>query len=167
MQYKTHFAGGALITLTVLQHTEYVSPEQVVPFAVATLIGSVAPDIDHKNSFISNRLKPLGFLVRRTTTHRGATHSPLIVALFSLLLYSGLGLTEFSSYSYPIAFGFFVGAISHVLLDMLNPQGVPLLYPIPKAKRFRIAHIRTGGLIEKITFMALLILTFQLLLKTV
>lgn len=167
MQYKTHFAGGALITLAVLQHTEYVSPEQVVPFAVATLIGSVAPDIDHKNSFISNRLKPFGFLVRRTTTHRGATHSPLIVGLFSLLLYSGLEVTEFNSYAYPIALGFFVGAISHVLLDMLNPQGVPLLYPIPKAKRFRIAHIRTGGLIEKVTFVVLLILTFQLLLKTV
>lgn len=165
MQYKTHFAGGALITLAVLQHTEYVSPEQVVPFAVATLIGSVAPDIDHKNSFISNRLKPFGFLVRRTTTHRGATHSPLIIGLFSLLLFSGLEVTEFSSYAYPITFGFFIGALSHVVLDMLNPQGVPLLFPIPKAKRFRIAHFRTGGLVERVIFVALVIVTIQFLLN--
>lgn len=167
MQYKTHLAGGALITLAVLQHTEYVSPEQVVPFAVAAMVGSVAPDIDHKNSFISNRLKPFGFLVRRTTTHRGATHSPLIIFLFSWLMYYVVNLAGFSDNAYPIASGFFIGAISHVLLDMLNTQGVPLLFPIPKAKRFRIARIRTGGLIEKVIFIVLTLFALQFLLNMI
>lgn len=167
MEYKTHFAGGALLALVVIQHTDHVPPEQVVPFAVAAMIGSVAPDIDHKNSFISNRLKPFGFLVRRTTTHRGATHSPLIISLFSLLIYYGLELAGFSSHAYSITLGFFIGAISHVLLDMLNTQGVPLLFPIPKAKRFRLARILTGGVIEKVIFVALVIFTFQFLLNMV
>lgn len=167
MQYKTHFAGGALLTLAVIQHTDIAAPDQIVPFAVAAMIGSVAPDIDHKNSFISNRLKPFGFLVRRTTTHRGATHSPLIIFLFSLLMYYVVNLAGFSDNSYVIATGFFIGAISHVLLDMLNTQGVPLLFPIPKAKRFRIARIRTGGLIEKVIFIILTIIAFQFLLNMI
>ncbi|MFC4355666.1 metal-dependent hydrolase [Chryseomicrobium palamuruense] len=167
MQYKTHFAGGALLTLAVIQHTDIAAPDQIVPFAVAAMIGSVAPDIDHKNSFISNRLKPFGFLVRRTTTHRGATHSPLIIFLFSLLMYYGLELAGFSSSAYAIASGFFIGAISHVLLDMLNTQGVPLLFPVPKAKRFRLARIRTGGLIEKVIFIVLTLFAFQFLLNMI
>lgn len=161
MEYKTHVAGGVLLTLVLIERTEVVSPDQVVPFAVAALIGSIAPDIDHKNSFISNRLKPLSFLVRRTTTHRGATHAPLVIALFSLLLYYGLALTTVGGLAYPLAVGFFVGAISHVLLDMLNPQGVPLLFPLPKAKRARIAHIPTGSLIEKVILVALIVAAFQ------
>lgn len=82
-------------------------------------------------------------------------------------MYYVVNLAGFSVNAYAIASGFFVGDMTHVLFDMLNTQGLPLLFPIPKAKRFRLARIRTGGLVEKVIFVVLTLFAFQFLLNMI
>lgn len=50
------------------------------------------------------------------------------------------------------------GYISHILADILNPAGVPLLWPIKK--RFRVPLIRTGSFAEKMLFAVMTIFIF-------
>lgn len=45
-------------------------------------------------------------------------------------------------------FGAFVGELSHLFLDMLNPSGIPLLWPIIR-KRISLLPIQTGGQMDR------------------
>lgn len=85
-------------------------------------LGSLLPDVDHKNS-------PVGILP--CIKHRTVTHSLLACGL-ALLINPWLGL----------------GYVSHVLLDMLNPTGCPLLWPY--TKKFSVGSIKTGSKVETI-----------------
>lgn len=46
-------------------------------------------------------------------------------------------------------FGAFVGELSHLFLDMLNPSGIPLLWPITR-KRISLLPIQTGGKMDRV-----------------
>ncbi len=63
--------------------------------------------------------------------HRGFTHS-LLFALLSFIIASAL----FPNLALPA----FVGITTHIFADMLNPEGVELLYP--NKKNYRIAKFR-------------------------
>jgi inner membrane protein len=81
-------------------------------------------------------------------------HSLLFGTLLSLLL---------ASLNVWAGFGFFAGYLSHLFLDFLTKSGVELLWPISD-KKFGL-FIRTGGLIEEVFFVLLLILDFFLLFR--
>lgn len=105
---------------------------------VAAVLGSLMPDIDTPNSkFGSKFLCPI--TERPVSSHRGFTHSIvgmlLIVGIIGLLL--PIEITKYVG----------IGYLSHLLADMLNPAGVPLLWP--NKARFRIPIINTGSMIEK------------------
>jgi len=57
------------------------------------------------------------------TFHRGPLHSPLLLAPFILF-----------SYFYEKRFGLaiLIGLVSHLFLDFLTPQGLPIFYPFSK-----------------------------------
>ena len=55
-----------------------------------------------------------------------------------------------------------IGALIHVLLDMLTVSGVALFWPISDRK-FRLASFRTGGLFDNILFWSLSVFTWYLL----
>lgn len=57
-----------------------------------------------------------------------------LCTIFSTMIYNSLDI---------FALGVTVGYISHLLLDMLNPTGVPILYPYSK-HRISVANIKTG-----------------------
>lgn len=45
-------------------------------------------------------------------------------------------------FAYFIGVGIFAGALSHIVLDMLNPEGIMVLYPY--RRRYHIASVKTG-----------------------
>lgn len=151
MTYKTHAAFGALLAGGAVA----LAGHGLMPLVViAGAIGGVLPDIDHDKSKISNVnpavrgvgivyrlfLRAVALLMRiaarflrvfglriATTTggHRGPlTHSLLAVGIFALLL---TPVRWASPYWYA---GMVIGVLSHVLIDSLNPQGIPAFWPL-------------------------------------
>lgn len=116
-----------------------------IPFVYAMLvtpIGALVPDLDHPNGYISKgNWEFLSIAVRKTTTHRGWTHSILGAVLFTLLSGTVFLLFKISLF-YTIPF--FIGYISHLISDSLNPTGVNWFWPKDR-KKYRINTIRTGS----------------------
>lgn len=102
----------------------------------AMIAGSLLPDIDVGSSKLG-RYNPLSFVI----PHRGVTHSLLAVGLI-YWLYE------------PLA----IGMMTHVILDMLNPRGVSLLWPLPfKVKLPIIGNIESGGILDALIMVLMLV----------
>ena len=125
----------------------------------ASTLGALIPDIDHHNSKISTAnvfTKAISWIVRKVilptvafilnliahvfnktglpfseakATHRGPlTHSILGVIFLSLFFLPIVAIS-------PIVFVFIVvGMLSHIVADMFNPEGAPVLYPMTSNK---------------------------------
>lgn len=161
LKYPTHVIGGitfgVLANYYVLQELPLVeqSSKQLLltaSFLSGSVLGSLMPDIDHRQSFIGKRLKPVSYLASLTAGHRGATHSPFIIMLIAALL-SLLAryLTNDIQQTFLLVLiaGFTVGALSHVFLDSLTKGGVPLFYPF-SSEHYRFANLKTGSMGEKL-----------------
>lgn len=57
MNYKTHINGGILVGLYVNIQMTNISMISKGIFLGATVVGSLLPDIDHKNSYIGKKQK--------------------------------------------------------------------------------------------------------------
>lgn len=106
-------------------------------------ISALLPDIDSPESKLGRIFWPASKLFQLTLGHRGVFHSLASTALLCLFLQVFL-----PAYAIPITIGY----LSHIVLDLFNPAGVPLLWPVPK--HFSIPLIQTGSLLEKILFMS-------------
>ena len=146
MRVKTHvvFAIFAVTSLGVSTGATS-STEQIV----LASIGSILPDVDHSNSYVTNRTGFVGKVVSKCIKHRGLTHS-LLFSFFLFSFFYGAG-----NYIYP----FMVGYLSHILLDMCTAKGVSLLYPW--GKKFRIMKLRTGSMHERVIFILLSLVLFR------
>lgn len=116
MRGGTHMLAGAVAGVSMLG-----SPSGIF----VSVIGSLFPDIDTPTSAVGRKI-PLFSLI--AGGHRGWTHS-----LMGLILFSAPLLSVFNT---EIALAFAAGYISHLLLDMLNPAGVRIFWPIPLTLRF-------------------------------
>lgn len=179
MMGKTHKLAGnviGLITATLL-HTNLITSGIII---AGSMLGSMFPDIDNKNSRISHKMKITSRLIsagRRNlykktrhlskdqkahvwniAGHRGITHS-LIGSLFLPLITIIIGLIFKIHIRYILlaCLGLFLGYLSHLLLDMLS-GGVPLFMPFSTNKIF-IAQIKTRGDKERIFRACLIIIT--------
>lgn len=143
MMGKTHRLGGIMVATAML--TAIPQDPLVIAGTVAcSIAGSYFPDLDHKNSTASKKAKIVGTITSTIFSHRGLMHSPLI---YTILYCAGL---YFAPLPYSIFLtGWYFGVMSHLLLDLLNPQGIPLFAPISK-KKYRLAEITTGGAGETI-----------------
>lgn len=111
---------------------------------VAAGVCALMPDIDIASSTIGKRVPIIPWLLR----HRGPTHSIMLVAAiyFAVIHFVGQNWAFYAT----------LGWASHLLLDMLNPSGVELFWPLPK--RIGIRLIRTGGILEYIVTALILFL---------
>lgn len=96
------------------------------------IIGGLFPDADHRKSYVG-RILPLWLFCK--PHRRNILHSLIGAIAFSIPL-----LTP--SYM----FLFFIGYISHLLLDVLNATGVRLWWP--SNKMVSVASIKVGGIGE-------------------
>lgn len=160
MQGKTHMLGGLTAATAASAFFGLYSPHTIsdlVPlsvFGACSIFGALVPDIDTKQSKISHKNKFVSFWVRLLFTHRGFTHSALSLFLFIALVF---GISRYLPFAYqnPVLYGCFLGYVSHLLLDSLNPKGIMFFYPFKV--RVSVGPIVTGGLFEKIFAFALLV----------
>lgn len=143
MMGRTHRLGGIMVGLGMLS----IVPQDPVVIAgslACSVVGSLFPDLDHKNSTISKKAGVVGGLTSTVFTHRGIMHAPLIYTIVYLMLFSIAPLP----YSVFLTSWYF-GVLSHLIFDMFNPGGIPLLFPFSK-KKFRIMGIPTGSVGEAV-----------------
>lgn len=136
MLFPNHLFGGFVVTASAsaLCGENILQSKTAI---VTTLICSVLPDIDNPQSPVGKMVPPLSKFLNRRYGHRTITHS--FAALAAITILGQLcGLS-------PVVVGF--AYFSHLLLDMVTLQGVPLFYPlmspvvIPSNPNFRM---RTG-----------------------
>jgi len=143
MLWQTHIVIGAVAGALT-------AGENKGMFLAASIsaVGALLPDIDTPNSKLGSKTV-VSKGINSIFGHRGAMHS--FVGCMFVLLFLRAIIPE----KYLLYVG--IGYVSHLFADMLNPIGVPLLWPIKK--RFRIPLIKTGSDVERyILFPMLLIL---------
>lgn len=141
MKGSTHLAAGVITGLFLAIHT-HAEPALTSTLIAGASLGSLLPDIDNCQSAIGNKIKPVSFLTQILIGHRTVFHAPVLYIILYIMF------TQTAPALIPIINGIAIGIASHLFLDMLNPAGIPLLWPI--SKRYRILSIRSGGLIDRL-----------------
>jgi len=102
-----------------------------------SILGAIIPDIDHTKSIIGKFFPLISKQLEEKYGHRTITHSvwgwavsTLILGLILILLHF-IGFRAWSSgvINWRWIAAFSIGYISHLLIDMVNFRGVPLLWP--------------------------------------
>lgn len=145
MNYKTHINGGILVGLYVISQMTYTPILAKGLLLGGALVGSILPDIDHKNSYIGQKAKTVSKVINKFAGHRKLFHAPLVY----LLLYSiSLGMITHKLILVGVQ-GLFLGILSHLILDSFTIGGLPWFYPLSK-KKFSLSNIKTNSKLEDI-----------------
>lgn len=80
MLYKTHIAGGLALGYIAFSkvpmfNVDMTQSKTLIIITSGLVVGSLFPDIDHKNSYLSRKIKPLSFITSKLFKHREFTHS--------------------------------------------------------------------------------------------
>lgn len=131
MTKSTHLAAGVAFAVICSCNA---------PATILVCVGSLLPDIDTASSTFGKKVK----IVSKFVKHRGFTHS----LLFALLA------ATISPY-------LCVGVLSHIIMDMFNPNGVALLFPYGRNLHIPLINklFITGSKGEKIVRAFLYIIT--------
>ena len=148
MNGKTHATAAVLVSSVFVATAipQAVLSEFLLYGALPGYIGGILPDIDTPNSTASNKnifSKLTGHALNRIFGHRGFIHSILCAIILSVFAW---GIGTITSHPVLFALSFFIGFLSHLLLDCLNEKGVKLLYPIPI--KFSIAKFHSDGVVN-------------------
>ena len=143
MNGNCHFVFASSVATSVAivgSKTGLLVDEQTITLLISTaLIGGIFPDIDNPKSNMGQLSRPVSTLIEKLSkpfgkvgkNHRGVFHDPI-------LYIAGL---LFCFYNFTPLIGFFVGALSHLFLDMFNPSGIRVL----GVKFLRIAKIPSSS----------------------
>jgi inner membrane protein len=136
------------------------SPSGVTLIIMGALIGGIFPDIDNPDSSMGHLSKPLSTVIGSISVltgktgmkHRGIFHDFAIYVMGFIL----------SFFLFQPLMGFFIGALSHLFLDAMNPAGVPVLFGI---KTLRFAKVKSGS--KEAVFLTWLLVVLVLLIGIV
>lgn len=114
---------------------------------LAGLAGAAAllPDVDHPKADIRQKLGLLGTFTFGWMSHRGITHTWLLVFFFG-----ALALLTLPS---AVALALIAGYSSHLVADMATRSGLPVFWPLTSAKFFVLPYplrVRTGSVVESL-----------------
>jgi inner membrane protein len=144
MMAKSHVVVG-LAAWVAAAPPLHLSPVDPVYLALA-VAGSLLPDIDHPNSWVGRRSRPISTAIAASFGHRGVTHSAVaVVSLVALLLHAG--------YRQGMVSALAVGYLSHLAADMLTPRGLRLAWPLRRS--WGLPLCRTGSPMEATIVIAL------------
>ena len=149
MMFLTHLIGGifSAVYFGSFLGISNDSNQMVIAIMVAAVF-ALLPDIDMVKSKLGRKLQPFSTLAAFVFRHRGFLHSFVFaVAVYFLVRYL---------FSSTIAAAAAIGYSSHLLLDMATKEGIMPLSPLSKMK-IR-GFVRTGGILEKATTVALFVL---------
>ena len=148
MKGSTHLLIAIIFALFFIPFFSFV---HYVVFSVLFLFAALLPDIDHPGSMLGKKLWPFSSLISLFFGHRGLFHSIFVPILFLFLgwyfqiLWMGLA--------------FACGYMSHLLADSLTLSGVKPFGVGPRVRGF----MRTGGLLECVFFVLLLLFLLWIL----
>lgn len=174
INYKTHIVGGLALGFLTFNNIDILGVDINVStnLAIASgglILGSLFPDIDKHNSYLSKRVKPLSIITSKVLKHREFTHSISGTIILSLIMNIILKRLNLNINTINIlSLSFTIGIISHILLDMFTPAGVVLFYPIYKKKvRFGgfVLSSKRFSIMEVLVIISLSILAFANLKK--
>lgn len=171
MVARTHdlAAFAALSAVAAYAPLQEMSLSTLLVALGANFIGGLAPDLDQPTADLWRRL-PAGNIFGRILSplfggHRMIAHS--IVGAFLI----GLGIRWLLTLMNTVLlvdmnivwWAFMIGLVSHIFMDMLTKEGVPLLFPLPWKFGFppiKSMRVKAGGMIEKsIVFPGLMVIT--------
>lgn len=174
INYKTHIVGGLALGYIAFNNIDILSVDinistNLLIASGGLIFGSLFPDIDKHNSYLSQKLKPLSMITSKVLKHREFTHSivgTIILSLIMNLILNGFNLTlEVINI---LSLSFTIGIISHILLDMLTPAGVVLFYPLYR-KKVKLISLKTSnnkfGLMEALIMILFAALGYIALIK--
>ena len=120
----------------------------------AAWFGGILPDIMDQKLAGCFKDRQTGF----NRVHRGFTHWPglWLAGFFATLCFLPPQMTVLAR---PLLIGLFVGGLSHVVLDMLTVQGVPLR-PFSRKNRISLKLCKTGGIGEYAFLATMLVLSW-------
>ena len=137
-------AVGSMVALNLNAVTSVLpnihnSAEMGTLFVLGGIIGSLLPDIDNPTSYIGKLCSPVSKMFgkvhkiqgKEEWQHRGIMHDGAIYLAGLILSYL---------YFTPLV-GLFLGALTHLFLDMFNPAGIPFLFGV---KHFHMGKIKSG-----------------------
>lgn len=167
MTSPNHIVGGIAITGISLSFWDINIFSNSIYLGLC-VFSSLLPDIDHTKSVMGKIFFPLARYLDKNFGHRTITHSlTVLVPLFIFFCFIELNIInpyyERTDLDFSLIFGF--SFLSHLILDMLTVQGIPLFYPFLKnpcvipanpTLRFRSGNIRSEAI-------ALFIFTFVLI----
>lgn len=155
---RTHDVGAValLLTTTVWLELGTVPTATIIACLIANQIGALLPDIDQA----SNQLWELmpadrifsKFLNKLFGSHRTLSHSILgLVIIYKISEWLIFKLINPSFVNSGLVFwALMIGYVSHLFLDLLTEEGLPLLFPIkwkfgiPPIKKMRIKSGKWG-----------------------
>lgn len=156
MVKETHTKGGYISALLALPfiNSKFLNEYDIIYkcillaiFIYFAFLGSLAPDIDMKGSYISKRYPIIYKKLGSKFKHRGFTHSLLSVSFLTYLLELLTKYTNNNIVFLCLCSGFLVGYISHLCLDLLTKEGIEIFYPI--SINFSLLPIKTNSKTEK------------------
>jgi len=131
--FKTHLLFSLFLALLIFNYFN-LNPYL---FVIILVFSAILPDIDHGKSWIGRKLKLFSFIINLIFKHRRFIHSIIFASIAALIIRIFLGL-----YWIP----FYIGYLSHLVLDAFTKQGVYLFYP----SNFRIkGWVKVNGLTER------------------
>ena len=145
MMVRSHVVVGvaAWLAAAPLLHLPQLDPGALV-LAVA---GALLPDVDHPQSWVGRRTRPVSTIVAATLGHRGVTHSAVaVVALIALLAEAGSRRITADALA--------VGYLSHLAADLLTPRGLRLAWPLRRT--WALPLCRSGSPAEPLIVLGLL-----------
>lgn len=156
MVKETHTKGAYVFALIALPFVtdKYLNNYEFIYKSILILIyvyfcyiGSLAPDIDMKNSYISKLLPRVYKCFGSKLRHRGLTHSLVFLYFLGEIFNSLIKYTDNNIVFILLSSGFFLGYISHLILDIITKEGIEIFYPI--TINFSLLPIKTSSKTEK------------------
>lgn len=160
MTGRTHdLAGFTAMTyvISVASLHEMSLATALVAFS-ANMIGALAPDIDQSTAALYRKIRGGNLLSKFISPllggHRFLSHSFLGIFAFGFLVdkllkaASNVLIVDMQI----VWWAFMIGFVSHLIMDIITRDGVPLLFPIPirfGIPPFRFLRLKTGGIVEK------------------
>ncbi|MBW0282203.1 MULTISPECIES: metal-dependent hydrolase [Shewanella] len=138
MRYAAHVGLGVGCWGVYAAIVNSYAPETVIGVVDACLmlpvvaIASLLPDIDHPESKLGRRIKPISTILS-LFSHRGITHSLWAVGLMVWLLASHQADSIASQ-------ALVIGYLSHLLGDAVTPAGIRPFWPLGRAQRIGLNH---------------------------
>jgi len=133
----TYLLGAAVIYLAL----SWLLKQPVEPILFIPLgIGALLPDLDCRTSAVGCVLPFISRRLEARLGHRQQWHSlaaNALVALSTALLIPMIGWRAWVLIS--------LGFLSHLVLDMLNPQGIMLLWPLRRTRYFVFGFVVSAG----------------------